>query len=542
MSKKKDDDIQVINRDYQFDFPLSPFNTENNDMLDQNDPQLLENQINNLQSNANSGRMQSKPQDLGDDVDNEEIEEINTGLTPMLNGFDDEAFNNQLITQPKLYSNLPPLQPLSESVLPNNFNFNLPQSTDPNNNNTLAITNTSKPAKKKDNGPKTRPAFVMKIWSMVNDEKNNNYIRWDDDGNTFQVFHTEEFMKNILPKYFKHNRFASFVRQLNMYGWHKVQDINNGILKDDKSIEENWKFENPHFKRGREDLLDNIVRNKSMNQQENETVDNNQNLKSILNELEGIKMNQIAITEDLRRIRKDNKTLWQENFMTRDRHTKQAQTIDKILKFLASVYGQQNKILEVEDLDLNSIDHVNLNNSVNKSNNINTNNSEFADELFEELPSSISSPKPKPRLMLMNQAYKTPSTNGSISGPPTNSPGIKERNLTSLTPKYDDNEFINGLEQNIYKQGQSIQQVQDWIQKLSNQQQQLQIQQNNIQNQQNQQNQLNGTPKFDLDFDVNDFLHQQVSNNEEEEFQPKRKKFKTDNIQELETSQIKELN
>lgn len=541
MSKKKDDDIQVINRDYQFDFPLSPFNTENNEMLSQNDSQLIDNQMNNLQNQTN--RTQGKSQ-IGDDVDNEEIEEINTGLTPMLNGFDDEAFNNQLVTQPKLYSNLPPLPPLSESVLPNNFNFNLSQPTE-GNNGPLAITNNpSKPVKKKDNGPKTRPAFVMKIWSMVNDEKNNNYIRWDDDGNTFQVFHTEEFMKNILPKYFKHNRFASFVRQLNMYGWHKVQDINNGILKDDKSIEENWKFENPYFKRGREDLLDNIVRNKSINQQENEMVDNNQNLKSILSELESIKMNQIAITEDLRRIRKDNKTLWQENFMTRDRHTKQAQTIDKILKFLASVYGQQNKILEVEDLDLNSIDHGNLNNT-SKPNNINTTHSEFADELFEELPSSISSPKPKPRLMLMNQAYKTPSTSGSISGPTTNSPNnysVKERNLTNMTPRYDDNEFINGLEQNIYKQGQSIQQVQDWIQKLSNQQQQLQIQQNNIQNQQNQQNQQNATPKFDLDFDVNDFLHQQVSNNDEEEFQPKRKKFKTDNIEELENSQIKELN
>ena len=70
----------------------------------------------------------------------------------------------------------------------------------------------------------------MKIWSMVNDPANHDYIRWNDDGKTFQVFQREDFMKIILPKYFKHNNFASFVRQLNMYGWHKVQDINNGTL------------------------------------------------------------------------------------------------------------------------------------------------------------------------------------------------------------------------------------------------------------------------------------------------------------------------
>ena len=43
------------------------------------------------------------------------------------------------------------------------------------------------------------------------------------DGSNVVVKKVNEFSSTILPKYFKHKNFNSFLRQLNMYGFHTAR-------------------------------------------------------------------------------------------------------------------------------------------------------------------------------------------------------------------------------------------------------------------------------------------------------------------------------
>lgn len=59
--------------------------------------------------------------------------------------------------------------------------------------------------------------FLNKTYQLVEDCTVDDVISWNEDGSTFIVWNPAEFASDLLPKYFKHNNFSSFVRQLNTY-------------------------------------------------------------------------------------------------------------------------------------------------------------------------------------------------------------------------------------------------------------------------------------------------------------------------------------
>ncbi|KDN52603.1 hypothetical protein K437DRAFT_231954 [Tilletiaria anomala UBC 951] len=120
----------------------------------------------------------------------------------------------------------------------------------------------------KDMEGKAASHFVRRLFSMLEDGSWNEIVRWSLSGTSFVVANMNDFTKHVLPRHFRHSNFASFVRQLNKYDFHKVKkdpamfEALFGMAPGSSNGDCNqmWEFKHDCFVRARPDLLDEVKR------------------------------------------------------------------------------------------------------------------------------------------------------------------------------------------------------------------------------------------------------------------------------------------
>lgn len=117
------------------------------------------------------------------------------------------------------------------------------------------------------------PPFLTKTYEMVDDPSTGHIVSWSQNDKSFIVWDPPEFAKELLPKYFKHSNFSSFIRQLNTYGFRKIDP-------------EQWEFANDDFIRGQPQLLKNIHRRKPVHSHSLQNMQGQEFLPSSLSDFE----------------------------------------------------------------------------------------------------------------------------------------------------------------------------------------------------------------------------------------------------------------
>ncbi|XP_067002927.2 heat shock factor protein 4 [Anabrus simplex] len=178
------------------------------------------------------------------------------------------------------------------------------------------------------------PAFLAKLWKMVEDPETNDLICWSPSGTSFIIRNQARISRELLPVYYKHNNMASFVRQLNMYGFHKVVSIEGGGLKVDK---DEMEFAHSCFLMGHPYLLEHIKRKIPAKLEENRTTHKTDLVNKVLSEVKTMKGRQDNVDSQLSAMKRENEVLWREVAILRQKHLKQQQIVNKLIQFLVSM-------------------------------------------------------------------------------------------------------------------------------------------------------------------------------------------------------------
>ena len=123
-------------------------------------------------------------------------------------------------------------------------------------------------------------SFLFKLYDILKDSNCKEVISWNNDGNAILIKDRYKICEKVLPKYFKHNNYSSFIRQLNLYGFYKSK----GIIKEG-DLFEHEKLNKNSTKEEIEQIIHEFKKNrffvKYVNNNIEDTSNNNNNIDSL---------------------------------------------------------------------------------------------------------------------------------------------------------------------------------------------------------------------------------------------------------------------
>ncbi|CZT21246.1 uncharacterized protein RCC_07109 [Ramularia collo-cygni] len=337
-------------------------------------------------------------------------------------------------------------------------------------------------AKKGDGNGKRKdiPPFVKKLSNFLNQEDRTNLIRWSSDGKSFVVLDEDEFARTMIPELFKHNNYASFVRQLNMYGFHKAVDIKDGSLHQSELARSNKKppstYKHKYFQRNRPDLLWLISKpnakanNKRPKREGKEGFDSDEErynspvpdgrpqaglggaggtqdvmtlprneLNTLKQELAKLQQQQSMISSMITKLKQQNDQFYRQASQFQSLHDRHENSINAILTFLATFYNRSLEDPDGQNL-VNMFSNVGPNNQppqggvVEEFNDGTPDNTDTRLQRYVKRPQLLltgSQSSPSPGSLQPGQTSTTPNSNRRSNSPPNN---IAKRESSASVP------------------------------------------------------------------------------------------------------------
>uniref|UniRef100_A0A2S2NDS1 Heat shock factor protein n=2 Tax=Schizaphis graminum TaxID=13262 RepID=A0A2S2NDS1_SCHGA len=176
--------------------------------------------------------------------------------------------------------------------------------------------------------------FLRKLWTLVCSQETDNVIKWSEDGDSFIINNPVEFCK-VLPRYFKHNNFMSFVRQLHIYGFSKrISDVDH-TSNHGTSCE----YAHPYFMKEHPCLLLSIKqkRGEKLHQGIKTDIDSIETISTLLKEVNSVKDKNKMLDSKFTAMKHENECLWRELAVIRQKHMKQQRILNQLIQFLVTL-------------------------------------------------------------------------------------------------------------------------------------------------------------------------------------------------------------